>query len=186
MPRRKVPSVTQMTEIPQKPFYKINEVCQYTDTQPYVVRFWESEFPQLVPEKGRSGQPVYTRGDIDLILRIKQLLYEEEFSLEDARRQLTRDRKKGGGAAKPRRSAAKAEPAAAEPAQEARPPLESPAVDVVARARYEDAVDEVAHLRLKLQEVESALRKTENDSDQYRERCEKAASRLEGLLERLV
>ena len=76
------------TEIPDKPFYKIGEVCQYTDTQPYVIRFWESEFPQLSPGKGRSGQRVYRREDIDLILRIKKLLYEEEYTIAGARRRL--------------------------------------------------------------------------------------------------
>ena len=61
-----------MSEIPQKPYYRINEVCQYTDTQPYVLRFWESEFPQLNP--GTAGSPrVYTRQDLDLIQRIKQV-----------------------------------------------------------------------------------------------------------------
>ena len=73
-------------EIPEKPFYKIGEVCQYTDTQPYVIRFWESDFPQLSPEKGRSGQRVYRREDIDLILRIKKLLYDEEYTIAGARR----------------------------------------------------------------------------------------------------
>jgi DNA-binding transcriptional MerR regulator len=75
-------------EIPEKPFYKIAEVCQYTDTQPYVIRFWESEFPQLAPTKGRSGQRVYRREDIDLILRIKRLLHEEEYTIAGARRRL--------------------------------------------------------------------------------------------------
>lgn len=78
-------------EIPEKPFYKIAEVCEYTDTQPYVIRFWESEFPQLAPSKGRSGQRVYRRQDIDLILRIKRLLHEEEHTIAGARRRLAED-----------------------------------------------------------------------------------------------
>ncbi len=77
-----------MTEIPDKPFYKIGEVCQYTDTQPYVLRFWESEFPQLAPEKNRNGQRVYRRQDIELIFRIKKLLYEEEYTIAGARKRL--------------------------------------------------------------------------------------------------
>ncbi len=77
-----------MAEIPEKPFYKIGEVCQYTDTQPYVLRFWESEFPRLAPQKSRSGQRMYTRQDIDLVLRIKKLLYEEEFTIAGARKKL--------------------------------------------------------------------------------------------------
>jgi len=74
--------------IPKKLFYKIGEVCEITDTQPYVLRFWESEFPQLAPRKNRSGQRVYQRKDIDTVLRIKKLLYEEEYTIAGARKKL--------------------------------------------------------------------------------------------------
>ena len=74
------------TMIPDKLFYKAQEVCQLTDTQPYVLRFWETEFPQLASEKNRSGQRVYRRQDIDLIHRIKKLLYEEEYTIAGARK----------------------------------------------------------------------------------------------------
>ena len=74
-----------------KLFYKIGEVCDLTDTQPYVLRFWESEFPQLAPQKNRSGQRIYRRDDIELILKIKRLLYEQEFTIAGARRQLETD-----------------------------------------------------------------------------------------------
>ena len=74
--------------IPNKLFYKIGEVCELTDTQPYVLRFWESEFPQLAPRKNRSGQRVYQRKDIDTVIRIKKLLYEEEYTIAGARRKL--------------------------------------------------------------------------------------------------
>jgi DNA-binding transcriptional MerR regulator len=77
-----------VSEIPQKSFYKVNEVCQYTDTQPYVLRFWESEFPQLAPHKNKTGQRVYTRRDVDLILRIKRLLHDEEYTIAGARARL--------------------------------------------------------------------------------------------------
>ena len=72
--------------IPDKLYYKASEVCQITDTQPYVLRFWESEFPQIASEKNRAGQRVYRKEDIDLILRIKKLLYEEEYTIASARR----------------------------------------------------------------------------------------------------
>lgn len=75
-------------EIPRKLFYKIGEVCQFTDTQPYVLRFWESEFPQLAPTKSRSGQRLYKRKDIDLVLEIKELLYQEGFTIAGARKKL--------------------------------------------------------------------------------------------------
>ncbi|HET6373985.1 MAG TPA: MerR family transcriptional regulator [Candidatus Polarisedimenticolia bacterium] len=76
------------SEIPNKLFYKIGEVCEITDTQPYVLRFWESEFPQLAPRKNRSGQRVYQRKDIDTVIRIKKLLYEEEYTIAGARKKL--------------------------------------------------------------------------------------------------
>lgn len=79
------------TEIPDKLFYKATEVCEITDTQPYVLRFWESEFPQLASEKNRSGQRVYRRTDIDLIFRIKTLLYQEEYTIAGARRAIDAD-----------------------------------------------------------------------------------------------
>jgi len=74
--------------IPRKLFYKIGEVCQFTDTQPYVLRFWESEFPQLAPKKSRSGQRLYRRKDIDMVLEIKKLLYEDGFTIAGARKKL--------------------------------------------------------------------------------------------------
>src|SRR5439155_21689714 len=73
---------------PRKTFYKIGEVCQITDTQPYVLRFWESEFPQLAPKKGRTGQRVYRQRDVDLVLQIKRLLYQEGFTIAGARKKL--------------------------------------------------------------------------------------------------
>lgn len=72
----------------RKPFYKIGEVCQITDTQPYVLRFWESEFPQLAPKKSRNGQRIYRRKDVDLVLQIKRLLYEEGYTIAGARKKL--------------------------------------------------------------------------------------------------
>jgi len=76
------------TDIPEKLFYKAAEVCQITDTQPYVLRFWESEFPQLAPKKSRNGQRIYRRKDVDLVLQIKRLLYEEGFTIAGARKKL--------------------------------------------------------------------------------------------------
>lgn len=88
--------MTRATEvIPNKLFYKIGEVCEITDTQPYVLRFWESEFPQLAPRKNRSGQRVYQRKDIDTVLRIKKLLYEEEYTIAGARRKLEEEPQNG-------------------------------------------------------------------------------------------
>lgn len=74
--------------MPRKGIYKIGEVCQMTDTQPYVLRFWESEFPQLAPRKSRTGQRLYRQKDVDLVLQIKRLLYEEGYTIAGARKKL--------------------------------------------------------------------------------------------------
>jgi DNA-binding transcriptional MerR regulator len=76
------------TKVPNKLFFKIGEVCEITDTQPYVLRYWESEFPALAPAKNSSGQRIYRRRDIDTVLRIKQLLYEEGFTIAGAKKRL--------------------------------------------------------------------------------------------------
>src|SRR5262245_22852306 len=75
-------------KIPNKLFFKIGEVCEITDTQPYVLRYWESEFPALAPAKNSSGQRIYRRRAIETVLRIKQLLYEEGFTIAGAKKRL--------------------------------------------------------------------------------------------------
>lgn len=74
--------------IPDKLYFKIGEVCEITGVQPHVLRYWETEFPQLAPEKNRAGQRVYKRRDIELILKIKKLLYEDKFTIAGARKRL--------------------------------------------------------------------------------------------------
>jgi len=75
-------------KIPNKLFFKIGEVCEITDTQPYVLRYWESEFPALAPAKNSSGQRIYRRRDIETVMRIKELLYEEGFTIAGAKKRL--------------------------------------------------------------------------------------------------
>ena len=81
-----------MPEIPDKLFFKIGEVCKIVDIEPFVLRFWESEFPNLAPEKSKTGQRVYKRKDIEMVLRIKELLYERGYTIAGARKQLARTR----------------------------------------------------------------------------------------------
>ena len=70
----------------KKIFHKIGEVCELTNTEPYVLRYWESEFPFLAPEKNSAGQRIYTEHDIQTVLAIKRLLYEEGYTTAGARR----------------------------------------------------------------------------------------------------
>ncbi|MBV8517234.1 MAG: MerR family transcriptional regulator [Acidobacteria bacterium] len=71
--------------------YKIGEVCKLADVQPYVLRYWETEFPQLAPNKSGGGQRLYTRREIDTILRIKELLYKEGFTIAGAKKKLEQE-----------------------------------------------------------------------------------------------
>lgn len=71
--------------------YKIGEVCKLADLQPYVLRYWETEFPQLSPNKSGGGQRLYTRAEVDTILRIKELLYRDGFTIAGAKKQLEGD-----------------------------------------------------------------------------------------------
>lgn len=68
--------------------YKIGEVCKLADLQPYVLRYWETEFPQLSPNKSGGGQRLYTQHELDIILRIKELLYRDGFTIAGAKKQL--------------------------------------------------------------------------------------------------
>lgn len=74
--------------IPDKLYFKIGEVSRLTKVEPYVLRYWESEFKMVNPQKSRSNQRVYRRRDIELILEIKRLLYKEGYTLEGAKRRL--------------------------------------------------------------------------------------------------
>ncbi|RMG00162.1 MAG: MerR family transcriptional regulator [Nitrospirae bacterium] len=72
--------------IPEKLFYKIGEVGRITGVEPYVLRYWESEFPFLRPRKSRSGQRLYVKKDIETILEIKKLLYDERYTIEGVKK----------------------------------------------------------------------------------------------------
>ncbi len=74
--------------IPEKIFFKIGEVCDIVDVQAHVLRYWETEFPMLSPQKNRSGQRSYRRRDVEIALRIKELLYDELYTIAGAKKKL--------------------------------------------------------------------------------------------------
>ena len=74
--------------IPEKIFFKIGEVCDIVDVQAHVLRYWETEFPMLSPQKNRSGQRTYRRRDVEMALRIKDLLYEDQYTIAGAKKRL--------------------------------------------------------------------------------------------------
>ena len=73
---------------PNKLFYRIGEVSRLSGLEPYVLRYWETEFPQIKPDKGKSGQRLYKKKDVDTILQVKQLLYKDGYTIAGARKKL--------------------------------------------------------------------------------------------------
>ena len=80
------------TQIPNKLFFKIGEVCELAGVEPFVLRYWETEFPSLAPQKGKTGHRVYRRKDVEMVLKIRNLLYDRGFTIAGARRQLAKGR----------------------------------------------------------------------------------------------
>ena len=88
------------SRIPEKLFFKIGEVCDLIKVQPHVLRYWETEFPMLAPQKNRAGQRVYRRKDVEMVMRIRDLLYEERFTIAGAKRKLLDETRAGSGGPK--------------------------------------------------------------------------------------
>ncbi|TAL22606.1 MAG: MerR family transcriptional regulator [Nitrospirae bacterium] len=86
MYRSSAKSIEVQRPIPDKLFYKIGEVSRIADIEPYVLRYWETEFPFLKPRKNKSGQRVYVKKDLEFILEIKKLLYQERYTIEGVRK----------------------------------------------------------------------------------------------------
>jgi DNA-binding transcriptional MerR regulator len=80
---------------PIQEFFSIGEVCELTELKPHVLRYWESQFRFLHPAKNRSGNRVYQRREIELILLVKHLLYAEKYTIEGARQKIDEHRKAG-------------------------------------------------------------------------------------------
>jgi len=110
--------------IPDKPFFKIGEAARLCALKPYVLRFWETEFRSIKPQKTRSGQRLYRRQDVELLLRIRNLLYDKRFTIEGARSYL---RDQGHDEAAP-------------------PPLPPPEVNVETMRKIKQAVVELIGL----------------------------------------
>ena len=83
------------SEEPVQEFFSIGEVCTLTDLKPHVLRYWESQFRFLNPAKNRSGNRVYQRREIELIMLVKHLLYTEKYTIDGARQKVDEHRKGG-------------------------------------------------------------------------------------------
>ena len=92
MPRKRQPHTARTADIsiPDKHYFRIGEVSDLTETKSYVLRFWETEFPMLKPVKSKTGHRLYRREDVQTVLAIKRLLYEEGYTIEGARKELAR------------------------------------------------------------------------------------------------
>ncbi len=88
VPRTLEPDYSQDPRIPDKQYFRIGEVAEIVGVESYVLRFWETEFAELAPAKSKSNQRMYSQQDVGLVLRIRDLLYEECFTIDGARRQL--------------------------------------------------------------------------------------------------
>lgn len=100
MPRTRSPRARRSADdllsdvfIPEKLYFRIGEVSKLTHTKPFVLRFWETEFPTLKPTKSKSGHRLYRRQDIEQVLEIKRLLYGKGFTISGARRHLAKNPK---------------------------------------------------------------------------------------------
>jgi DNA-binding transcriptional MerR regulator len=122
-------AVQPAQDIPDKLYFRIGEVARLAGIKPYVLRFWETEFPGLGPKKSGTGHRLYRRKDVELVLEIKRLLYEKRFTIEGARKTLETRGKPAAAAAR-----------AAKPARAAKAPVKaqadmfagsSPVLDVV-------------------------------------------------------
>ena len=128
-------------EIPDKLFFSIGEVCKLVRVEPYVLRFWESEFPRLKPGKGPNGRRMYRKRDIETVLTIKNLLYDQGFTIAGARKALA------AGAASGGRRQGHREP----PQESGRPPSEA------ASGPSEGAAERVRTLKSELRAILTIL-----------------------------
>src|ERR1700726_2952455 len=102
--------VGPLPEIPDKLYFRIGDVARLANIKPYVLRFWETEFPGLGPKKSGTGHRLYRRKDVEMVLEIKRLLYEERFTIEGARKFLeTRSKPEPARTAKAAKPAKKAQ-----------------------------------------------------------------------------
>ena len=162
-------------------YYRIGQACKQVDVQPYVLRYWETEFAVLAPDKSKSGQRVYSEEDLQVIRRIKELLYDEGFTIAGAKKRLEAELNSGGPKTKPvSESAAEEdgdEPAdgpeeapVAEPeektAEPAEPPLDTAAsqrIETLAQG-VEEALDQARDLLTMLDKPPAKKRRSKKRS----------------------
>ena len=78
-----------ITYLPDKLFYRIGDACKIVGVKPHILRYWETEFPFLKPRKNKSGQRVYVKRDIEFLLRVRRLLYQDRYTIEGVKKKLS-------------------------------------------------------------------------------------------------
>lgn len=114
--------------VPVKLYYRIGEVSEIVGVEPHVLRYWETEFRSIRPQKSRKGQRIYSRRDVDKLLKVKDLLYSHGFTIAGARKRL----REGGAEPETRAPAPVAAPEAERPGQQLRAALTEIRRDIVA------------------------------------------------------
>ncbi len=140
------------TVIPDKLYFRIGDVAKLCDVPAYVLRFWETEFPQLKPNKGGTGQRLYRKRDVEMALRIKSLLYDQGYTIPGARQVFSAESKIKETPEAPQLAAAPAPTPAPQPV---------PTVDIGETIRQEaHRREQLASLRAELRSVVEMLSKT--------------------------
>lgn len=150
--------------IPEKIYFKIGEVCDLVGVQAHVLRYWETEFPMLAPQKNRAGQRTYRRRDVEIALRIKELLYEELYTIAGAKKKLSSEIRASVGEA-PKLKIVSSEPSKTEPPrvvekpgnESEAPPIQSFSAPQMAQNSAEDYEEGEFHSEELSNESRSAL-----------------------------
>ena len=146
--------MTGKARVQKRLYYKIGEACKELGIQPYVLRYWETEFPALAPSKSRSGQRVYSEKELEIIRRIKQLLYEEGYTIAGAKKKLETELASGSLEEEEGEAAAEAPAAPVSPAAPPAKPARRKAAEAPAPPASEppapldtDAAEQIQTLR---------------------------------------
>jgi DNA-binding transcriptional MerR regulator len=145
------------TAIPDRLYFKIGDVARICGLETYVLRFWETQFPQLKPNKSGTGQRLYRRRDVELVIEINRLVHGEGYTLAGARQALDMANRRSG----PQRAMPIAAPADSQPGpQLAAPPNSQPRLPLLvdgAQQRLDAAASVIGHARAELREIASQL-----------------------------
>ena len=149
------------TAVPKKLYYRIGEACRAVDIQPYVLRYWETEFPALTPSKSRSGQRVYSEKELEIIRRIKELLYDEGYTIAGAKKKLETELAAGSLGEGRDEEETVEEAAAPSPPPHREPPppaaAETPALDTEAPERIQNLLSGIEDALREAREILALL-----------------------------